>query len=726
MLVSAGLASLRRGQLPDLSARHARLRSALMSNWAAPVVGTLGDRVASSPDLHPAKVLLIWTLCRLRPDGKPDLNGIDEHAWLQSTSWRPFLAVAAHNGLLAVPAFPTRYRRRDGEAAIENLCGLWSVGHSTVYRYLEKGRRQLADLLGTPAERGRAILSLRNHAHRSLALADPPADGWPAWHRAQARTAFVDRRVLDGLWHTYKAGDVSALLESVQHYGTEAAGTSEADALLADLEANPSLTFMQRFDLQQRWALLWRYRHDAAREEEALRRAIRLANEEQQPLFIGMALAAIARFHELRDRDRAFASYEEALDHLRQALTVDPGDLRTRALHEHAASLVRMAWLHLRRNNPRARALLDQVAQIEAQASLPSEIAAPLEQTWGEYWRCVGDSGKALEHKHRALALYERLGDQRAVLNTYRNLSLIYGEASNFERAIDYGERVVYAARNIVVEPEILAGAHGNLGIAHFYRGDVDRAITEYGKALEIEQRAGLRTHLSASHYNLAEAHYKRFQACRDPLDEAAGDRHAAEAARLSAEDNLPGLNESARALKQEILGAGPSPDRLLPSEHASHIAEMGEIDRLRASLGLPNPAEKEVGIRLAIAQAYIAIAVKERETALSIASRHGVDPGRFQAELDHIRSTFLRETSREQQLEADWHKRGGDLLGKERRKMVLSHLLSHGSINKSAYAETAAVSLATASKHLGLLTERGLLVQTGKGPSTRYLVPTT
>jgi Fic family protein len=54
----------------------------------------------------------------------------------------------------------------------------------------------------------------------------------------------------------------------------------------------------------------------------------------------------------------------------------------------------------------------------------------------------------------------------------------------------------------------------------------------------------------------------------------------------------------------------------------------------------------------------------------------------------------------------------------------VLAHVLRTGSINKSAYGELCAVSPATASKHLGLLAERGLLVQIGKGPATRYLLP--
>ena len=51
----------------------------------------------------------------------------------------------------------------------------------------------------------------------------------------------------------------------------------------------------------------------------------------------------------------------------------------------------------------------------------------------------------------------------------------------------------------------------------------------------------------------------------------------------------------------------------------------------------------------------------------------------------------------------------------------LIGRLLRDGPINKSTYAELCAVSPATASKHLSALAERGLLQQTGRGPSTRY-----
>ena len=54
----------------------------------------------------------------------------------------------------------------------------------------------------------------------------------------------------------------------------------------------------------------------------------------------------------------------------------------------------------------------------------------------------------------------------------------------------------------------------------------------------------------------------------------------------------------------------------------------------------------------------------------------------------------------------------------------MLAQLLEAGSLNKSGYAQLCSLSPATASKHLVTLAERGLLVQSGKGPATRYTLP--
>ncbi len=151
---------------------------------------------------------------------------------------------------------------------------------------------------------------------------------------------------------------------------------------------------------------------------------------------------------------------------------------------------------------------------------------------------------------------------------------------------------------------------------------------------------------------------------------------------------------------------AAANPDRLLPQEFAAHFDEMAEVQRQRAVLAIPIEPPAHVRAHLAIARAYLAVAAKEREAALALIERHGLGES-FGDAFAQLRQTFERELTREQRLAAQWQQLAGDLLGDQRRGAVLAELLRLGP--------------ATASKHLVALAERGLLVQSGKGPSTRY-----
>jgi tetratricopeptide (TPR) repeat protein/DNA-binding transcriptional ArsR family regulator len=722
-LLAAALNAVRRGLPLELPARHVLLRATLDEKWFPPIAGTLGDQPSAlRRDAESGRLLLVWIVAQLRPDRLPGLDGIDEHAWLHSTSWRPLLTIACHHGLLAIPAFPARYRRRPDEAPLENLCGLWSVGHSTVYRYIEKARRQLVDLAACGAPDGSQRVGLRRVVDEDMRKGAEPPEGWLAWHASQGRAAILRGSVCDALWHFGRAGDVEAALDTARRLGGEAAGSSETDALLAELENTRALSEEQRIELALCWAGIWHFRHDGERAGEALNRALRLADVHGEPLYLGITHAALGRHYEERDRDRAIACCEESLRWLRRSIEESGEAVRLRAVNEYADCAVHLAWLHLRRNNPKAKTLLEQVPTMSGNLTLPDGTVGALEQAWGEYWRCVGNPGRALEHKHRALTIYQRLGDQRSILNTYRNLSLIYSDAKEFDRAIKYGELVLSSTGSQAVEPEVLAGAHGNVGIAYFFKGDLDRAIEHYRQALGLQAHSGLRAQLIAIHYNLAEAHYERFKRDGKAADESLGDSYAATAARLSAEDNAHAQADAARSLKREVLGTGEGPDRLLPAEHAAHFTEMAEIERLRLALAVPQPIEQQVRTHLAIARAYLGIATKEREMALALAKRHGVTAD-FSADLESLRTTYERELTREQRLAATWQRRVSPFLAPEQCRAALGRVLAAGFISKSAYAEACGVSPATASKHLASLVELGLLHQTGRGPSTRYLL---
>ena len=147
-LIEAALAAQRAGTLDELVRQRPRAARWLMRRFQPLLVGTVGDALeVEQPLVLAADLLLRWALTQLRPDREPSFEGIDRKAWLDLSAWRPMLAATCYAGLLAVPEFRERYRRRTDEPAIENLCGLWSVGPSTFYRHLDRAKRTMAELL---------------------------------------------------------------------------------------------------------------------------------------------------------------------------------------------------------------------------------------------------------------------------------------------------------------------------------------------------------------------------------------------------------------------------------------------------------------------------------------------------------------------------------------------------------------------------------------------------
>lgn len=719
-MLDAALSAYRAGTLDELLRQRPLAGRWLMRRHGSLVgdaVGDSSDRAAALPAAS-AVVFLRWLVTQLRPDLSPTLSHIEREAWLNLTSWRPMLAVMCHAGLAEVPEFRDRYRRRNGEPAIDNLCGLWGVGVSTFYRYLERGKRAMAQIVLESPPSAASCLSLRQVCLAdAMARLQLDAAGLAQWHQLRATQAIARRDAASALWHSLQAGDAEAFLSTLTTHAAALAGEPETDALVERLAATP-LGPRQRFDLWMARATLARTRNAAEREHQAYEHALQIANTMGDRMLLGIVYGALGKFFEPRDGDRAFACYEDSAEFLGTSASNDEA-----AARHFLTTLVRLAWLYALRNDPRSRSVLDRVDVLRAEFTIADDLLGMVEQTWGEYWWRAGDLRKALEHKHRALNIFERVGDNRSILATFLNLSWVYTETKEFDRAIGYARRIMDASDRQIVEPAIVASAHVNLGAAYFFQGRYDQAIEHYQFALERSLQANLRLQANRAHHNLAEAFYKRFQAASDPEDERRGDLHAATSMNAPLVETTHALVEASRGLKAEVLGDGSgagAANRLLPEESAVHFEEMAEIQRHRAVLAVPLSPEAHVRARLAIANAYLAISVKEREAALQLIQRHALSE-RFTLELGQLRSTFDRELTREQQLMLDWQNNAGELLEESRRIAVIDHLLREGFISKSGYAQVSRLSPATASKHLATLTERGLLQQSGKGPSTRY-----
>ncbi len=720
------LAAHRAGTLDEWLRQHPRIAGWIDAQWLRPLRGAAGDLLPAGQRAAALALLMRWSIGQQRPDQAAPAEAIPREAWIERTSWRPMLALTCQYGFAPVPAFRDRYRGHADEAAASHLCGLWSVGASTYYRYLDKGKRALAQLLREAPAPAMHRLALRaatlELVAAQTALADEAARR--IWHARHAAAALADDDSISALWHLSCARDTAGFIRALQRHSVELANDGETDLLLEAMSAAAESP-RERFDLLLAQGTLWRMRGDAPREQGSYEQALRLAAGADDPLLLGIVYGALGKFHEPRDLDRAFAYYQDGAECLRRSGLGEDGSAAAETVEEYVATLVRLAWLYVLRNDPRSKALLERAESLCRRHTLSPATVAMLEQTWGECWRRAGELTRALEHKHRALLLYERIDDRQAILKTFGNLSLIYGEAKNFARASEYARRVLALADAMTVEPEILASTHLNLGVACFWQADYGQAQAEYEAALDIAMRNRLHRVAGIAHLNLAEVAYLRFKQTADPQDEARGDRHAAAATAIWPHDSDPAHSEAARRLKQEILGpdAGLARDRLLPAEATDHYAEMAEVRRQREQLAVPGAPQDHVGAHLAIARAYLSIAMKEREAALALIERHGLGQ-RFISEIEALRQTFDRELTREQKLIAQWRQATADLLSAQRCAAVLEALMASGYVNKSAYAELCALSPATASKHLGTLAERGLLVQTGKGPATRYMLP--
>jgi tetratricopeptide (TPR) repeat protein len=718
-LLDAALAACRQGDFDAVAARRPRATRWLVRRHALRLCATLGRPPADGLEPRLLRGLLDWALSRLRPDGAPPAAPVPDAAWIDAPAWRPWLALMCHARLLAVPAFPARYRRRPDESAVDNLCGLWEVGPSTFYRYVERAQRRLAALALTPPDAA-ACLSLRRFA---VDRWGPPTDGRADWHRARAEHARRQGDAATSLWHAVQAGDPPAVIALLRARASALAGEQETDALLAPLALpGAPLSPDERIDLLLAQAALARTRQEPERELRLLEQALQAARDGGAARGLGTVYGELARFHEPRDSDRAFAAYADSLRYLAAA---EPGELGVAGRAAHLTSLVRLAWMHVVRDHPRAKSMLEDAEALRRRDGATDDLVGLLEQSWGEYWRRAGDHERAVQARHRALNAFERVGDRRSVLVTYVNLVLLHGDAMETDKAREYAQRVFQAAQSTVVEPAVVVSAHGNLGVAQARVRDYPAAIESFRRALDGAVRADLRLHANRLRLNLASAHYGLFVQTRDPAQERLGDEALEAFRRAPPSETTPSFVETAKGLKAEVLGERPdrSIDQMLDDESAAHQSEMAEIQRRRAALRQASSPVQSLQDRLAIAAAYARIAAAERDAAVAWAGASGL-AGQVAGEIERLGLGWAPDADRAQALAAEWRAATGDLIDDERRLALADSLLREGAISKSAYAAVCQVSPATASKHLSVLAARGLLAQTGKGPATRYRLP--
>lgn len=726
-LVDAAIGALRQGTLGVLLRSHPRAALWMLRHARHLVHGVVGDAlVAGEAGLETqVRWLLRWAVGQLRPDLARGLEDVPRAAWAGQAAWRPVLALACHAGMLDVAEMPERYRRRAGESAADNLCGLWGVGPSTFYRSMDRAQTTIAQLslqpLSVPLR-----LALREGVVTELQRTGFWRDETQrrAWHGLRVQACEQAGDVVSALWHALQAGDAEAAVRGVLRRPAALAGEPEAEALVEQLAA-AELPARARFDLWLARALMARTRQAPERELAACQAALRLAETSGSDLMRGEAFFALGRCHEARDGDRSRACYADSLRHLATATATAEAPVAV-VNAARLQTLARLALTQVRRNEPVARETLDEADALMADGvGATDDLRALLAQARGACWRISGEPERAREAWMYALNVFERLGDQRSVLATYRNLMLLHAEARDLFRLEACAQRIFAEAARQTLEPAILIGAHGNLGYGYGLAERYEEAIRHFREAVSLAAAAQVELEANRARCNLADVCYYQFLKTGDPALEREADELVAQVLRAPETAVTPSLLETARGLKAYVLGHLPqqSVDHVLDDEAAAHLDEMAAIQRHRDAIAAGAAGRDKMLAQWGIARAYLEIADRERQAAFVLAESLGLSAA-MAAQLDTLKAYGGSRRAGPGVLAEQWRSTAGDLLDEVHRRALAERMLRDGSLSKSSYGEVAGVAPATASKHLALLTRRGLLVQSGRGPATRYRLP--
>ncbi len=150
------------------------------------------------------------------------------------------------------------------------------------------------------------------------------------------------------------------------------------------------------------------------------------------------------------------------------------------------------------------------LAVIALAAGAPALAQKPEERRW-----CDGEDAATADQRITGCSAVIRAGRDRSekLAEAFNNRGLAYRLKGDLERAIqDYGQAIKIYAK--------FADAYNNRGVAYDKRGEYDRAIQDYDQSLKLKPSA-------EAHFNRGNAHLGKSRVCRrhrrlQPGDQAA------------------------------------------------------------------------------------------------------------------------------------------------------------------------------------------------------------
>jgi tetratricopeptide (TPR) repeat protein len=252
-----------------------------------------------------------------------------------------------------------------------------------------------------------------------------------------------------------------------------------------------------------------------------------------------------------------------------------------------------------------------------------SQQAAQYEGQLGILAQLRGDYDTAERSYRRALEIFQGLGDQAGMSNSYHQLGILAQQQGDYDdaeplyrRALEISERIGDRAG--------MSSSYGQLGILAQQQGDYDAAEPLYRRALEISERIGDQAGISTTYhqlgnlaqlrgdYDAAEPLYRRSLEISERLGDQAGMSSSYHALGILAQAR--GDYEAAEALYRRSLEIS---ERLGDqAARSSSYHQLGRLAQLRGDYDAAEPLyrrsleiDERIGNQAGIAVSYTALA---------------------------------------------------------------------------------------------------------------------
>jgi diguanylate cyclase (GGDEF)-like protein len=309
------------------------------------------------------------------------------------------------------------------------------------------------------------------------------------------------------------------------------------------------------------------------------------------------ALATLTQAYRSVDPARAVELGEEAV---RLADTMNAPGAKVTALNESAWALMELG----RYEEAMDRAIQGQ--KVAEKEGLRSGLARA-RNNQGVIQRRLGNFGEALEHFRQSLIIYREIGDSGAVATSLNNLSVVYGfDVGDYDRALDAQLRAL-GIRERLGEPRALYQSYNTLGVIYDNLGDHPHALDYLRRALEGWRSLDLQPRIAATLGNMAKVYAETggLQRALEAQREALAIRQSLEAAPgiASSEESIGnilarmGRTDEARGHLQTSLDL-----RTELGEQKNIAASLLSLARLDHQVGAYGDAERRLGRVLRIA----------------------------------------------------------------------------------------------------------------------------